>query len=59
MTALLLDAARRYAEHHADANGVAETPISGLTILRDTAPGALQYAISRPWWRSSCKGPSG
>ena len=48
MTALLLDAARRYAEHHADANGVAETPISGLTILRDTAPGALQYAISRP-----------
>ena len=47
MTALL-DAARRYAEHHAAANGVAETPISGLTILRDTGRGALQYAISRP-----------
>ena len=47
MTALL-DAARRYAEHHADANGLAETPICGLTILRDTGRGALQYAISRP-----------
>lgn len=48
MTALLLDVARRYAEHHADVTGVAEAPISGLTILRDIAPGALQYAISRP-----------
>ena len=48
MTALLLDAARRYAEHHADANGLAEPPICGLTILRDTGRGALQYAISRP-----------
>ena len=48
MTALLLDAARRYAERHADANGVAHTPIAGLTILRDTGPGTLQYAISGP-----------
>ena len=48
MTELLLDAARRYAERHADANGVARTPIAGLTILRDTGPGVLHYAISRP-----------
>ena len=45
---MLLEAARRYAERHADANGVARTPIPGLTILRDTGPGVLQYAISRP-----------
>lgn len=48
MTGMLLDAARRYADDHADRNGTARTPISGLTILRDTKPGALQYAISKP-----------
>ena len=48
MTAMLLDAARRYADAHADRNGTARTPLSGLTILRETRPGALQYAISRP-----------
>ncbi len=44
----LLDTARRYADTHADQNGVARTPISGLTILREIAPSALQYAISKP-----------
>ena len=48
MTGLLLDAARRYAERHADANGIAGTSLPGLTILRDTKPGALQCAVSRP-----------
>ena len=45
---MLLEAARRYADAHADRNGIARTPLSGLTILRETRPGALQYAISRP-----------
>jgi AraC-like DNA-binding protein len=44
----LLDAVRRYAEVHADANGVAQTPIQGLTAVRVTAPSGLVYAISRP-----------
>ena len=48
MTSMLLNAARRYAEAHADPNGAARTPLSGLTILRETRPGTLQYAISRP-----------
>ena len=48
MTGTLLGVARRYAEAHADRNGAARTPLSGLTILRETRPGALQYAISRP-----------
>ena len=45
---MLLDAAHRYAEAHADGNGIARTPVSGLTIIRETRPGALHYAISRP-----------
>lgn len=44
----LLDAVRRYAEAHADRSGVAQTPIPGLTIIRETVPGALQYAINKP-----------
>src|SRR3982751_6779483 len=44
----LLDAIRRYAEVHADANGVAQTPIPGLTTVRVIAPSGLVYAISRP-----------
>lgn len=45
---ILLDIARRYAEAHADPNGVARTPIPGFTVIRETMPGALQYAINRP-----------
>ena len=44
----LLDRARHYAETHADHDGVARTPIPGLTILRGTSPSILQYAVSRP-----------
>lgn len=48
MADTLLDAVRRYAEIHADANGIAKTLIPGLTLVRETTPGALQYAINRP-----------
>ena len=44
----LLDRACRYAESHADRNGVARTPIPGLLILRETSPTILHYAVSRP-----------
>lgn len=44
----LLDAVRRHALAHADANGIAPTPIPGLTTVRATAPSGLVYAISRP-----------
>jgi AraC-type DNA-binding domain-containing proteins len=48
MAQALLDAARRYAEAHADAKGVAVTPVPGITVIRQTAPTALDYDISRP-----------
>jgi hypothetical protein len=44
----LLDAVRRHAEAHADVNGIAQTPVPGLTLIRQTAPTELQYAINRP-----------
>jgi AraC-like DNA-binding protein len=44
----LLNAVRRHAEAHADANGIAATPIPGLTTVRATAPSGLVYAISKP-----------
>lgn len=48
MDETLLDAARRYTRVHADANGIAPTPIPGLTLIRQTTPTALQYAINKP-----------
>ncbi len=48
MENVLLDHARRYAEIYADHDGVAHTPIPGLTILRETSPTTLHYAVSRP-----------
>ena len=48
MTDTLLTAALRYTEANADSDGVARTPIRGLTTIRATAPSALQYAISQP-----------
>ncbi|PKR88368.1 AraC family transcriptional regulator [Pleomorphomonas diazotrophica] len=48
MTETLLSAARRHAAVHADASGVAPTPIPGLAVVRATMPSALQYAINRP-----------
>jgi AraC-like DNA-binding protein len=44
----LLDAARRYTHSHADADGVALTPIDGLMLIRATMPTGLVYDISRP-----------
>ncbi|MGV6876296.1 AraC family transcriptional regulator N-terminal domain-containing protein [Pseudochelatococcus sp. B33] len=48
MSQLLLDTVSRYAQAHADGTGVAQTPIPCLTIIRETAPTALQYAINKP-----------
>jgi AraC-like DNA-binding protein len=48
MTETLLSAVRRHAAVHADAAGVAPTPIPGLAAIRATLPSALQYAINRP-----------
>jgi len=45
---ILFDLARRYADAHADAQGIARTPIPGLFLVRATAVSALDYAISRP-----------
>lgn len=47
MTALL-EAIRRHAQVHAGSNGIAATPIPGLTTVRATAPSGLVHAISRP-----------
>jgi AraC-like DNA-binding protein len=44
----LLDAVRRYADANVDRDGIAQTPIPGLTTVRATAPSDLAYAISRP-----------
>ncbi len=44
----LLSIASRYAAIHADSGGVAATPVAGLTIIQETAPTALQFAINRP-----------
>ncbi|TNJ34645.1 AraC family transcriptional regulator [Arenimonas terrae] len=48
MADTLLDAVRRFADFQADAQGVAVTPIPGLTCIRATRPSELLYAISRP-----------
>lgn len=45
---MLLDTVSRYANAHADRDGVATTPIPGLTLIRATRPSELQYAISKP-----------
>jgi AraC-like DNA-binding protein len=44
----LLITARRYADVHADKNGIAVTPLKGLTLVRATAPTPLLYAINKP-----------
>lgn len=48
MTQTLLDAVRRHSDAHADAHGVARTPVAGLSTIRATRPSELQYAINRP-----------
>ncbi|MEQ1942586.1 AraC family transcriptional regulator [Mesorhizobium sp. VNQ89] len=44
----LLDAVRRYADVHADQDGIARTPIAGLSTVRAARPGDLVHAVSRP-----------
>jgi AraC-like DNA-binding protein len=44
----LLSIADRYAEAHADQDGVAPTPIPGVAIVRATVPSGLVHAVSRP-----------
>ncbi|WP_447939919.1 AraC family transcriptional regulator N-terminal domain-containing protein [Pseudoxanthomonas mexicana] len=48
MSETLLSAVRRFADLHADADGVARASLEGVTVVRATHPGELQYAISRP-----------
>lgn len=47
MTQLLLDAVCRYTEAYADPLGIAHPPIPGMTLVRTTATGELQYGIQR------------
>lgn len=44
----LLEAVSRYTEAHSNREGVALTPIAGLTTVRATFPSGLVHAISRP-----------
>jgi AraC-like DNA-binding protein len=49
MTHALLDTVRRYVDAHANHNGgISFAAMPGLTIIRETTPTALQYAISKP-----------
>lgn len=48
MTETLLNTVRRYVDAHANADGLAQTPIAGLTTIRATAPTGLLHAIARP-----------
>lgn len=44
----LLRAVQRYTAAHAGPNGVARTPIDGLSLIRASKPSGIEYAISRP-----------
>ena len=44
----LLDAVGRYAQAHADANGLGATPIPGLMTMRATAPSGITHDVARP-----------
>lgn len=44
----LLEIADSYALTKADANGLAATPVAGLTVVRITAPSGIVHAIPRP-----------
>lgn len=48
MTDTLLKTVLRYAEAHADSDGIAATPIDGMTAIRVTGRTELGYAIQRP-----------
>ncbi|TWI61900.1 AraC-like DNA-binding protein [Pseudoduganella lurida] len=44
----LLDHVRRYADAHANADGIAISPVPGLLAVRAHMPSGLQHAIARP-----------
>lgn len=44
----LCDTVRRHADAHADAGGIAATPIPGLSTVRATRPSGLLHAVSKP-----------
>lgn len=44
----LLDIMDRHGRLHADANGIAATPIPGVMFFRVTAPSGVSHAIARP-----------
>lgn len=48
MMTSLLTAVSRYADAHADSDGVARTPIRGLSAITARTPSDLSYAVSRP-----------
>jgi AraC-like DNA-binding protein len=48
MTQRLLEIAFRYAESNADHDGIARTPIPGVTVIREMVPGVMQFAVNRP-----------
>ncbi|NHZ94695.1 AraC family transcriptional regulator [Massilia sp. CCM 8734] len=48
MTDTLLNIVRRHVEAHADADGLAQTPIAGLTTIRSKQATGLQHGIARP-----------
>jgi len=48
MKSELLDIVLRHADHLADRDGVARTPIPGLVAIRSTERSALSYQIARP-----------
>lgn len=48
MNANLLEAVRRYTDTCADPDGLAQTPVPGLTTIRATSPSGLVHAIARP-----------
>ncbi|WP_374471739.1 AraC family transcriptional regulator N-terminal domain-containing protein [Phenylobacterium sp.] len=48
MTQALRDAIDRYARTHADAAGIAGTPVRGMSLVRSISAGELRHAIDRP-----------
>ncbi|MFL1485402.1 AraC family transcriptional regulator N-terminal domain-containing protein [Marinobacter sp. LN3S78] len=48
MTTLLLDAVHRYTQSHADATGIAETPVPGLHLVQATTPTGLEHTVVKP-----------
>jgi AraC-type transcriptional regulator N-terminus len=48
MTELLKGAIQRYADTHANADGLVATPIEGVTLMRAYAPTGLMHAIYKP-----------